>query len=317
MKRPVSPFKLGLFVLFGLSVGLGLLIWIGAANVFQKTSTYASFFNFSVAGLQNGAAVQRLGVRVGTIADIGLTPDGRWVRVLIQLEKGFQVTGDMFLQPSKAGLTGQSYLALKSAGQPLPPPQLPLESRYPVLPNRQGEMDRMMEKIEEMAGELAQIDLSELVRRLEKTISGVEALVNDPALGQTLANLRRASDDLQGIMAGLAGPGGRDDWRRIYRDIAGSAETLRQTSQALARRLDEVPPEALADIVSGARGIVATGERAVGAWDRQVGQNLGMLENTIGEINRLVTEMDRLVRTLRQEPGQILERRQGADPFAR
>ena len=45
MRRKISPFKLGLFVLMGAAVVVGSLLWIGAARLFQNTKTYVTFFH--------------------------------------------------------------------------------------------------------------------------------------------------------------------------------------------------------------------------------------------------------------------------------
>jgi len=178
-------------------------------------------------------------------------------------------------------------------------------------------MDRIMNEVRKVADKLADIDIAALFDRVEKTISGAESLVNDPDLRRTIDHMRSASAGLDNILTGLSGPRQGRDWETIHRDITVTAADLRRVSDKLALMTRDLPPDAAEKIVTGAQGIVETGQKAIGSWDREVDRNLGLLEGTIREINRLVSEMDRLVNTLRQEPGRILERRQGADPFAR
>lgn len=317
MKHPINPFKLGLFVLVGLTLGLGTLIWIGTANLFQKTRIYASFFNYSVAGLQQGAPVQRLGVKVGQVADIRLVGRGEWVEVLLEMDQGMELADTMYLQPTQQGLTGQSYLAIKNAAAPLPRPASPVKSTYPVLPNRPGELAGFEEQAKKIANNLAELDFAGLITEVRQTVTGAEALVNDPDLRRTLANLHEASADISRMLDGLSGPGNTGDWRTIHRDIVAATAALRQTSEKLARMVEDIPPEAVGRIVTGTRDMVEKGERAVGSLDRRVDRNLVLLEDTLEQANRLLYDMERLVRSLRREPGRILERRQGADPFER
>jgi hypothetical protein len=63
--------------------------------------------------------------------------------------------------------------------------------------------------------------------------------------------------------------------------------------------------------------MVRTGERAAASLDRGVQRDLGQLQDTLDQANRLLRDMEQLVRSLRREPGEILERRKEADPFAR
>jgi phospholipid/cholesterol/gamma-HCH transport system substrate-binding protein len=317
MKHPLNPFKLGLFVLVGLALGLGILIWIGATTLFQPTRTYASFFDYSIAGLQRGAPVQRLGVKVGQVADLRLVGDGQWVLVLVKIEKNLEPADTMYLQPSRQGLTGQDYLALKSAPAPLPRPGIPVKVAYPVLPNRPGELARIMEQARKVAARLAELDIAKLVEDVRRTVTGAESLMNDPDLRQAIADLRDASADARGILEGLSGSGKAKDWRATQQNFAAAIAALRKTSEKLARMAEGVPPEAVGKIVTDVRDMVGTGEQAIGSWDRQAEQDLILLEDTLEQANRLLNETERLVRSLRREPGRILERRQSAEPFTR
>jgi phospholipid/cholesterol/gamma-HCH transport system substrate-binding protein len=296
VKRPISPFKLGLFVLGGLALGLGVLIWIGVTTLFEQTRTYASIFNYSIEGLQLGAPVQRLGVKVGQVAGIHLTGKGKSVLVVVTVDKSMDIDDTMYLQLSQAGLTGQ---------------------KYPVLPNRPGELTKIMDQARKVADRLANLDIGQLVDQVRSTVSGAESLVNDRDLRRTIANLRDASADVRKMLGGLAGRKKSGDWLTVGRDIAAAIADLRKTSEKLERMIGQIPTEAPAQIATGAREMVRTGERAAASLDRGVQRDLSQLQDTLDQANRLLRDMEQLVRSLRREPGEILERRKEADPFAR
>jgi phospholipid/cholesterol/gamma-HCH transport system substrate-binding protein len=316
VKRPISPFKLGLFVLGGLALGLGVLIWIGVTTLFEQTRTYASIFNYSIEGLQLGAPVQRLGVKVGQVAGIHLTGKGKSVLVVVTVDKSMDIDDTMYLQLSQAGLTGQKYLAIKSASSPVPRPEIP-DVKYPVLPNRPGELTKIMDQARKVADRLANLDIGQLVDQVRSTVSGAESLVNDRDLRRTIANLRDASADVRNMLNGLAGRKKSGDWLTVGRDIAAAIADLRKTSEKLERMIGQIPTEAPAQIATGAREMVRTGERAAASLDRGVQRDLSQLQDTLDQANRLLRDMEQLVRSLRREPGEILERRKEADPFAR
>ena len=64
MSGKTSKFLIGLFVMGGVIIGAGIIVWIGASKYFQKGSTYVTFFDESVQGLQMDSSVKYRGVDV-------------------------------------------------------------------------------------------------------------------------------------------------------------------------------------------------------------------------------------------------------------
>ncbi len=318
----ISPFKLGLFVLIGLGLGIIALVFVGIIGPFEARQTYVSFFDTTVEGLERGAPVRYLGIQVGEVGAIDLAPGDRMVRVLVSIRKDFTMDDTMYLQVSQQLVAGLTNLTLRRRedAAAVARPELPFEPEYPVLPNRPSDMDQILETARRVAEELGDADfdaIGELTHGWSQAGNRLDDLLADPDLQQTLENVREASADLKAILQALGDEEAPGDWRKIRRDLAATATELRRTSETLAARLDEVPPGALADISERLEGMTAAGEEAVRSWDAQVGQSISQLERTLQQVEGLVTELERLTRSLRREPGQILERREEQDPFAR
>jgi len=73
--------KLGAFVLGGLALAMGVLIWLGAANWNRHTRTITTYFDESVQGLEVGSPIKFRGVSVGSVHEISVASDLRHVRV--------------------------------------------------------------------------------------------------------------------------------------------------------------------------------------------------------------------------------------------
>ncbi|SCZ49605.1 MlaD family protein [Thiohalomonas denitrificans] len=318
----ISPFKLGLFVLLGLGLGIMTLLFVGIIGPFEARQTYVSFFDSPVEGLERGAPVRYLGIEVGEVGAIDLAPGDRMVRVLVNIRKDFTMDDAMYLQVSQklvAGLTNLTLGRTQDAAA-VARPELPFEPEYPVLPSRPSDMDRLLETARRVAGEVGDADfdaIGELTHGWSQAGNRLDDLLADPDLQQTLENVREASADLKAILQALGDEEAPGDWRKTRRDLSATATELRRASEALAARLGEVPSGALADISGGLEGMTAAGEEAVRSWDAQIGQSTSQLQRTLQQVESLITELERLTRSLRREPGQILERRKEQDPFAR
>jgi paraquat-inducible protein B len=86
-----NRWKLGLFVVSGLLVGFGSLVWLGAARFQQEEIPVVTYFDESVTGLQVGSEAKFRGVVIGKIAGIGIAPDQRHVKVVVNVAKEHMV----------------------------------------------------------------------------------------------------------------------------------------------------------------------------------------------------------------------------------
>ena len=319
MKRPINHFRIGLFVLLGLGVTLGGLIYVGAGEVFQPTRTYATFFSTSVGGLQKEAPVKYLGVKVGHVARIRIAPGEQYAEVLVKIDRSFRMPKNMILELGSEGIAGQTELFLQrsAAGEQIAAPKLPFTVSYPVLPNRPGGMAQLESQARKILTQLRQADIATLVAQWRKTAINLNRVLGGGELQRTLADLQHSAQTLRGILDGLGGGGREARWREVSMNLAATTAALRQATQRLDEQLQALPPQSLAKLARSSTRMVATGERAVGSLDRQLSQSLDLLQKSVIEVNRLLVETQRLVRSLRENPGRILEQRPSGEPFAR
>ncbi len=318
----ISPFRLGVFVLLGLGLGVIALIFVGIIGPFGARKSYVSFFDSPVGGLDRGAAVRYLGIKVGEVETIDLAPGDRMVKVQVNIRNDFQMDETMYLQVSQQLVAGLTTLVLRRTeeAEVVARPELPFDPEYPVLPNRPSDMDQLMETARRVAREMGDMDMGgigDVAKSWSQAGNRLTDLLSGPELQQTLESVRQASADLQAILQALGDEDAPGEWRKIRLDLSATAADARRASETLAAQLDEVPSGALADISGRLEAAAAAGEEAVRSWDLQVGQSISLLERTLREANLLMNEIDQLVRSLHREPGQILEHRDESDPFAR
>lgn len=318
MKRRISPFRLGLFVLVGVVIVLGGMLWVGSVRLFQSTDKYATVFDFSIQGLQVGAPVKYLGVGVGQVSSISVGRDDRFVVVVFDVDKGFRITDHTVAALDSAGIAGQTFLSLeRRPGEKVAKPSLPFSVRYPLIPARAGGVAGLEQQARRIMRQIDQADIPGLVREWRQAARQVGGAVEAGDIRRTLDNIRSAAADLQTILHGLRGPAQSPQWRRVFGDISATADALRRSTEDLSRQVNALPPGALASLDNQVKGMVAAGEKTIGSLNRQTNEVVSTLQQSVLEVNRLLTEMQRLVRSLRQSPGRILEQRRSVEPFRR
>ena len=72
MKKRINPTRIGVFVVGAIALAVAAVIVFGGGRFFAEKETYISFFEGSVFGLNQGAAVNCRGVRIGSVTDIKL-----------------------------------------------------------------------------------------------------------------------------------------------------------------------------------------------------------------------------------------------------
>jgi ABC-type transporter Mla subunit MlaD len=293
MTSKISHFQLGLFFLVTLAIAIGGLLWVGATHLLQPAKTYETFFQESVEGLSPGAEVSYLGVKVGRVSALNIAPDGKLIRVELKLAPGF-VARSKVAELRLRGIAGQLYVALSQAPPDLDrlTPKITFTHRYPLIPSRPGEMRQIETALEKIYKKLESVDLAGLSEDWQKTARTANALLADADLRKAIRNLREISTDIKSLVAVLGEPGTPTQWRKSFRNLAATAEAARQTSEALAVRLEKLPPDTAANVTK-------------------------QMEQTLFQINQVLVNLQALVHELREEPGKVLVIPKGKEPFRR
>jgi paraquat-inducible protein B len=199
----------GAFVLGGLLLALGAVIFFGKFNVFNPAIRAVIVFQDSIAGLSVGSPVTFRGVPIGSVESIAIEFDPRSSIALIpvivriepqraKIERPSGTTGVDLPELIKRGLraelnvqsfvTGQSQIDLDfdPGSEPVLHPDI---STLPEIPTRQSTIQRAKEQ-------LSQLPLRELADDATKTLRSLRAVSEklDKDLPPLVASLKTTSD---------------------------------------------------------------------------------------------------------------------------
>jgi phospholipid/cholesterol/gamma-HCH transport system substrate-binding protein len=191
METSARYILVGLFALIAIVAGFGFVYWLNNNGTVGEREVYQIHFLGPVSELQNGAAVQLNGIRVGEVSSLRLDGNNQVVATIAIL-KGMTLRADTGVSVDFQGLMGTPLISLKggSAKAPLlvPNPQQP-----PVL---QADVGAGQDLTQTARGTLNHIDkiLEDNAAPIKETISSLKTFS---------VALARNSNRIDGIMAGL------------------------------------------------------------------------------------------------------------------
>jgi ABC-type transporter Mla subunit MlaD len=206
MNSESGYFKLGIFVIAGVTLIVGGIVFFGAGAMFKEYITVETATVRSVEGLGVGADVKYNGVTMGKVSKIELAmwqyPDAdpakkeeirRYVIVQLKLNRStltahsagalranFQDAIDQGLRARMAssGLTGPPFIELVFLNpKAYPPPSLPWTPRVLVIPSAPSQMTEVVSNVTEILAQVKEADLPRAVADLRRLLNHADETV--------------------------------------------------------------------------------------------------------------------------------------------
>ena len=275
MAQRTNHWKLGLFVVVGLAIGLATIVALGLHRLNRDAYPVVTYFDESVQGLDAGSPVKFRGVTLGTVSAITVAPDHRRVEVWMRIYKqelarmGFDPSAacDPTLRPqlASAGITGVKFVQFDTFDpERYPPPVLdftPPESYY------MPAVRSTLKGLEEIANEVL-VKLPKIADQLGDTL--MEAKKSLRALSDAVTWMRGDDSGLKKVLVSF------DDAARTLQKAVRDAEIAQMTSS-----------------VRGAAGSVNDAARGLGGQSGQLEETLRALRETLEAVRALAARLER------------------------
>jgi phospholipid/cholesterol/gamma-HCH transport system substrate-binding protein len=199
MTGKTSKFLIGLFVMAGILLGVGIIVWVGASKYFQKGSTYVTFFDESVQGLQMDSSVKYRGVDVGRVERIRVAPDYKLVEVVMKVDLEGDLQQNTVAQLKTAGITGIVFIELdrKKPDEPDRSPKIDFAAEYPIIPSRPSELRLILSGVDDIIQNIKQIDLKGLSSQLKSVGKATENLLSGKKMDHIMSNLESTTASME------------------------------------------------------------------------------------------------------------------------
>lgn len=200
MNKPRLEWKVGLFVFIGLVLLAGLLIAFSKGASLVRSTYKLNLTAVNVGGLKPQASVLLAGVNVGSVSKIDLAPDGKSVKISLQIYQDYPIYSDARFVIESSGFLGDQYVAV-----------IPMENKEPALTNGASvncqEPFNLQEVARSAAGFIKRLD--ETAKKLDSSVSDLrEKVLNAQTLstfGDSVTNLKHFTDEAVGTIQNING----------------------------------------------------------------------------------------------------------------
>jgi len=273
MATEANKFKLGLFVVIGLTIAVVGVVGLGAHRYFERTERFVTYFDESIQGLEEGSPVKFRGVPVGRVARVYASAYRKLVAVEMEInpsafldESGKPIKGlghdrvirrmidnGLRAQLTFAGITGLKYLELDFGDQPAKPEDLGFTPPSNWLPSAPSTLKSLENDITSAVRELAKMDYAGISKDTKNALAKINAFLDAIDFEATGERLKQVFDDAKKVINKIKAISGNvndeleaGDFRKVlqaWREMSQNAsEVVKQikegTYPVLARILD-------------------------------------------------------------------------------
>lgn len=332
MSKQASMKMIGIFVVGAVVLLAAAIVIFSSGRFFQKQNFYVLYFEESVRGLNAGAPVYFKGVKVGAVTDVRLfyKPEIEALHsaVVIELEPsriinintGGKVaadSGDVKYLVEKKGLKGQ--LDTQSLVTGLLVITLDFFPDKPVelhsFTNKYEEIPTIPTQFEQVARALQELPIKDMVKKLDRIISGIENIVSSQETQDGIKSLVKTTREAEGLIKKIneqIGP----TMTELRATSEAARGAFRQTEKTLAMN-EGVPGQIAAktkDTLDQAKGTLKKMDDNLAALKRFTQENTEVsfqLEDTLREFSHIARSLRVLTDYLERHPEALLKGKKG------
>ncbi|MET0341774.1 MAG: MlaD family protein [Polyangiales bacterium] len=192
MTAPTNQWKLGLFVVSGVVIGLVTIMFLAGRALQKESVRYTSFFDEAVTGLNTGSPVSYRGVTIGNVSEINIATDRRHVEIAYDLavddlerlgliasegrRTQINIPPDLRVQVGSSGVTGTKYLQLDFfRDQTHPRPELPFDVPENYIPATPSTFKSLESSVMQAADQIPVVakQLESILRQVNEIVTEV------------------------------------------------------------------------------------------------------------------------------------------------
>jgi paraquat-inducible protein B len=277
-----SPFKLGLFVIGGVTLVVVALLAFGLRRRLEQKVDFETYITESVSRLRAGSVVKLNGVNVGEVTRLEFSwneyPGGTPACVVVHFEvraRALPASAERVLDEAvqrglraivdTEGFTGVTVLSLTNVDPAENPPlRVSWTPRHPVVPSAPSQLDQIIRSVRTTLASLQRVDFERIGARLDGLLEAANAALRELArldaqrlsgdLSASVGRIGAASTDI-GALAREARAAVRGmQLDALGRDASGLVASLRDTNvrlQLLIDRLSDVDARDLHETLDG------------------------------------------------------------------
>jgi phospholipid/cholesterol/gamma-HCH transport system substrate-binding protein/paraquat-inducible protein B len=329
--RKFGYFKIGLFVISAILIGISGVIALGLGSIFQKKNLAETYIEESVQGLDVGSPVKFRGVSIGKVEQITLTSveyptRHRYVLVRFDISPnifGFPVgdKSDKALEDelqygfrvrlAAQGLTGVAYI---EADYLDPDRNLALEidwrPKYPYIPSAPSRITQLSESVERILRNVEELDIPQLTGSVEKSLAAMTKLAEGANLEQIGRQANALLSEIRDTNRQLGVLVHAPELKSALADTAAAAGTARKlmenAEKPVGQLLTDLPrvSESISHVALRLEAVTADLPQTSSQFQQTLQQE--QIQSTLESLRSVTEDIQEFANESRKYPSQIL-----------
>ena len=292
MSKRASKTVIGIFVISALALVVAGVLIFGSGDFLKERYKFVLFFQDSVKGLNVGAPVVFIGVKIGEVKDIAVIEDplksSFYIQVIIELTSGklkksitkefsgvkeiYEYCNQLIEQGLRAELglqsvvTGQLQIELDFHPEEKSV-LVGTNSKYKEIPTIPSKFERLTKRIENLP-------IEEIVDKVSSSLNRIDALLNSPGTVEFLQSMKLTMEDAKKISYKV-----NEQVQPLMNKLDEALEAYGKLAQNLDRQIDPLSSN-IEELV-----------KMVTETSKQADKTLKTLENVVGEDSIATVEL--------------------------
>jgi ABC-type transporter Mla subunit MlaD len=257
-----------------------------------------TYFDQPVGALDTGSAVKYMGLEVGGVQAIDVSPNADLMAVVLKVRRPELVTERTVARIESVGFTGVGFIQLVHTppGDEIRNLELDFDPPHPVIPSEPSTMDSLMATARRMADRLESLDLKGTVGAIRGAADSARDLLGSSEVERTLSNLESASRRIARTTRHLQELAASDSLQAVPAELEA---TLAETHRLVGQIEEKLEALDLAGTSARVNGLLATAD--------EQGRVLSLeVEGLIHDLRRTSDTLDRLLLRLKNNPSELL-----------
>ena len=329
-------FKLGIFVIVAVLCFLGIIFYLGMADLFTTKARLCTVFTESVQGIAKGSLVKYKGVPIGSVSNVVIQLNDKLIRVDMKIDldafivrqkdsgprssaedlKGFykffemERAAGLRCRLEYAGITGMKYIELDyfdpgNKDEVIPMPEdLPKGAFY--LPASNSAFNDIMSMLSTSLARISQIDYVGISNGLRSSLREFNALLSDPSLKVTIQQLERISNNIESSTSALSRTMTDERLNRFAVQLEEAVANADALLQETRKQVADADIAATASSFRNAADSVTEAGSSIDVTVRGIDRTRESLELSLRKLNRTLESLNELANMLNEDPDSVI-----------